>query len=227
MKRTTTSRTHAVSALTLAGLTLAAALAGSLPASAATGPGDEPYRPAIHYTPEKNWMNDPNGLVFYKGVYHLYYQHNPSGNTWGNMSWGHATSKDLVHWKEQPLAISTDAQQDIFSGSVVVDKDNTSGFGTKENPPLVAVYTSAYKDASPHRGLQAQSLAYSLDDGQTWTKYAGNPVLNRELRELPRPQGVLVRQARRRRLLGHGRGGSPGAQGGPLQVRQPQGLDAR
>ena len=179
MKNTTTRRTHAVSALTLAGLTLAAALAGSLPASAATGPGDEPYRPAIHYTPAKNWMNDPNGLVFYKGVYHMYYQHNPSGNTWGNMSWGHATSKDLVHWQEQPLAISTDAEQDIFSGSVVVDKDNTTGFGTKENPPLIAIFTSAYKDASPHRGLQAQSLAYSLDDGQTWTKYSGNPVLNR------------------------------------------------
>ncbi|WP_264355132.1 GH32 C-terminal domain-containing protein [Pseudarthrobacter sp. MM222] len=179
MKRTTTHGTHAVSALTLAGLTLAAALAGSLPASAATGLGDEPYRPAFHYTPEKNWMNDPNGMVFHKGVYHLYYQHNPSGNTWGNMSWGHATSKDLVHWQEQPLAISTDAQQDIFSGSVVVDKDNTSGFGTATNPPLIAVYTSAYKEASPHRGLQAQSLAYSLDDGQTWTKYSGNPVLNR------------------------------------------------
>ena len=179
MKNTTTRRTHAVSALTLAGLTLASALAGSLPASAATGPGDEPYRPAIHYTPEMNWMNDPNGLVFYKGVYHMYYQHNPSGNTWGNMSWGHATSTDLVHWKEQPLAISADAQQDIFSGSVVVDKDNTSGFGTKKNPPLIAIFTSAYKDASPHRGLQAQSLAYSLDDGQTWTKYSGNPVLNR------------------------------------------------
>jgi levanase len=95
------------------------------------------------------------------------------------MSWGHATSKDLVHWQEQPLAISTDAQQDIFSGSVVVDKDNSSGFGTATNPPLIAVYTSAYKEASPHRGLQAQSLAYSLDDGQTWTQYDQNPVLNR------------------------------------------------
>jgi levanase len=179
MKRTTTRRTHAVSALTLAGLTLAAALAGSLPASAATGLGDEPYRPAFHYTPEKNWMNDPNGMVFHKGVYHLYYQHNPSGNTWGNMSWGHATSTDLTHWKEQPLAISTDDQEDVFSGSVVVDKDNSSGFGTAENPPLVAIFTSAYKAASPHRGQQAQSLAYSLDDGQTWTKYSGNPVLNR------------------------------------------------
>jgi levanase len=175
----TTRSRHAVSALTLAGLTLAAALAGTAPASGAVDPGGEQYRPAIHYTPKQNWMNDPNGMVFYKGVYHLFYQHNPSGNTWGNMSWGHATSKDLMHWTEQPLAISTDAQEDVFSGSVVVDKDNTSGLGTSKNPPLIAIYTSAYKEASPHKGLQAQSLAYSLDEGQTWTKYTGNPVLNR------------------------------------------------
>lgn len=178
MSKSARRRTHCVSVLTLASLSLAAALAGSLPASAAPV-GDEQYRPAIHYTPEKNWMNDPNGMVFHKGVYHLYYQHNPSGNTWGNMSWGHATSKDLVHWEDQPLAISTDTQEDVFSGSIVVDKDNTSGFGTTENPPLIAVYTSAYKEASPYRGLQAQSLAYSVDDGQTWTKYEQNPVLNR------------------------------------------------
>lgn len=190
MKRTTTRRTHTVSALTLSGLMMAAALAGSLPASAATGLGDEPYRPAFHYTPAKNWMNDPNGMVFHKGVYHLYYQHNPSGNTWGNMSWGHATSTDLTHWKEQPLAISADDQEDVFSGSVVVDKDNSSGFGTAENPPLVAIYTSAYKDASAHRGLQAQSLAYSLDDGQTWTKYSGNPVLNRNSANFRDPKVV-------------------------------------
>ncbi|MDR6416601.1 GH32 C-terminal domain-containing protein [Pseudarthrobacter sulfonivorans] len=178
MKQSTMRRTRSVSALTLASLSLAAALAGSMPASAAEL-GDEQHRPAIHYSPEKNWMNDPNGLVFHKGVYHMYYQHNPSGNTWGNMSWGHATSKDLVHWEEQPLAISTDAQEDVFSGSIVVDKNNTSGLGTAENPPLIAIYTSAYKEASTHRGLQAQSLAYSLDDGQTWTKYDGNPVLSR------------------------------------------------
>lgn len=173
--------------MTLAGLTLAGLLTGAGPVSAgesdAGNPqgslGQEQYRPAVHFSPEKNWMNDPNGMVYHKGVYHLYYQHNPSGNIWGNMSWGHATSPDLVHWKEQPLAISTDDQEDVFSGSVVVDKDNSSGFGTAENPPMVAIYTSAYKDASPHRGLQAQSLAYSLDDGQTWTKYSGNPVLNR------------------------------------------------
>lgn len=175
-------RMQACTALITAGLSLAAALAGAGPAAAAGTAGtagDEQYRPAIHYTPKQNWMNDPNGMVYYKGVYHLYYQHNPSGNTWGNMSWGHATSTDLVRWKEQPLAIPTDDQQDIFSGSVVVDKNNSSGFGTAENPPMVAIFTSAYKDASPYRGLQAQSLAYSLDDGQTWTKYSANPVLNR------------------------------------------------
>ncbi|MDQ0632296.1 fructan beta-fructosidase [Arthrobacter pascens] len=180
------------SAITLVGLTLAGLLAAAGPATAAQSDvgipgsstsqgvlGQEQYRPAIHFSPAKNWMNDPNGMVYYKGIYHLYYQHNPSGNTWGNMSWGHATSTDLVHWQEQPLAISTDDQEDVFSGSVVVDKDNSSGLGTAENPPLIAIYTSAYKDASPHRGLQAQSLAYSIDDGKTWTKYSGNPVLNR------------------------------------------------
>jgi levanase len=185
-----TKKIRVGSALTLAGLSLAAALAGTGPASAAVGmgtgmtlgevtSGGEHFRPGIHFTPKENWMNDPNGMVFHKGVYHLYYQHNPSGNTWGNMSWGHATSTDLMHWKEQPLAIPTDDQQDIFSGSVVVDKDNTTGFGTLDNPPMVAIFTSAYKDASPYKGLQAQSLAYSLDDGQTWTKYGANPVLNR------------------------------------------------
>ena len=172
-------RMQVCSALALAGLGLAAVLGGTGPASAAGTVGDEQYRPAIHFTPKQNWMNDPNGMVYYNGLYHLYYQHNPSGNTWGNMSWGHATSTDLTHWKEQPLAIATDDQQDIFSGSVVVDKDNTSGFGTAEKPPMVAIFTSAYKDASPYRGLQAQSLAYSLDEGQTWTKYSANPVLNR------------------------------------------------
>lgn len=123
MKKTTVWRTRSFSALTLASLSLAAALAGSMPASPAEL-GEEQYRPAaIHFTPEKNWMKDPNGMVFHKGVYHMYYHH----NLWyqlGNLSWGHATSKDLVHREEQPLAISTDAQDDIFSGSVVVDKNN-------------------------------------------------------------------------------------------------------
>jgi len=192
MNRLQKGRLQVLSALTLAGLIFGGALAGAGPAMAGKGDGtpppgpttgsalgQEPYRPAYHFSPAKNWMNDPNGMIYHKGVYHLFFQHNPSGNTWGNMSWGHATSTDLVHWQEQPLAISTDDQEDVFSGSVVEDKNNSSGLGTAENPPLVAIYTSAYKDASPHRGLQAQSLAYSLDDGQTRTKYSADPVLDR------------------------------------------------
>lgn len=137
------------------------------------------YRPKWHYTAERNWLNDPNGLVYANGVYHLFYQHNPHGNLWGNMSWGHATSADLVHWDEQPVALACDEQEAIFSGSAVVDVHNTSGFGVRGAPPLVAIYTSAYSPASPLAGRQAQSLAYSTDGGATWTKYAGNPVLDR------------------------------------------------
>lgn len=134
----------------------------------------EPYRPQFHYTPAKNWMNDPNGLVYYKGEYHLFYQHNPNGNAWGDMSWGHAVSEDLVHWEELPLAISHDENEMIFSGSVVVDHQNTTGFGTLANPAMVAVYTT-----NPKARLdQNQALAYSLDRGRTWTKYDGNPVLD-------------------------------------------------
>lgn len=149
-------------------------------------PADEQYRPALHFTPERNWMNDPNGLVYDDGTWHLFFQHNPYGTRWGNMSWGHATSTDLVHWEERPVAIpqtfdeSGTAIEDIFSGSVVIDEQNTSGFGTADEPPMVAIYTSAYTPAHPtHAGTQAQSLAYSTDDGQTWTKYEGNPVVDR------------------------------------------------
>lgn len=174
--------------LTAAATTSGPAQALTPPAStsAAAAPGDEPYRPALHFTPRANWMNDPNGLLYADGLWHLYFQHNPEGDRWGNMSWGHATSPDLMHWTEQPLAIprTLDAQgrsiEDIFSGSAVNDVTNSSGLGTAENPPIVAIYTSAYTDAHPtHAGKQAQSLAYSLDGGQTFTKYAGNPVLDR------------------------------------------------
>lgn len=134
----------------------------------------EPYRPQFHYTPGQNWMNDPNGLVYYQGEYHMFYQYNPLGNVWGNMSWGHAISRDLVHWTELPVAIPFDDQATIFSGSVVIDEQNTSGFGTTDNPPMVAIYSSA---ALPNFA-QSQALAYSLDRGRTWTKYAGNPVLD-------------------------------------------------
>ncbi|MEU1850533.1 GH32 C-terminal domain-containing protein [Streptomyces sp. NPDC019990] len=144
------------------------------PVGADTSTYTETFRPQFHFTPQKNWMNDPNGLVYYKGEYHLFYQYNPNGNSWGDMSWGHAVSKDLVHWKELPLALSHDDEEMVFSGGAVVDWDNTTGFGTRKNPPMVAIYTSAYKKG----GKQAQSLAYSTDRGQTWTKYQGNPVID-------------------------------------------------
>lgn len=170
---------------TLGGLALAAGLVGS--AMAASRAPLERYRPTYHFTPQRNWMNDPNGLVHYRGTYHLFFQHNPFGTLWGNMSWGHATSKDLVNWSEKPVAIpqtlngSGKPIEDIFSGSVVVDRDNTSGFGTRRDPPLVAIYTSSYTPFHPeYPGLQAQSLAYSTDRGRTWKKYGGNPVLNRD-----------------------------------------------
>lgn len=147
-------------------------------------PYSETYRPQFHFTPEKNWMNDPNGLVYYEGEYHLFYQYNPNGNSWGDMSWGHAVSEDLVHWEELPLALSHDDNEMVFSGSAVVDRDNTTGFGTKENPAMVAVYTSLAKDT----GIQSQSLAYSTDRGRTWTKYQGNPVLDIGSREFRDPK---------------------------------------
>lgn len=141
--------------------------------------GTAGYRPAIHFTARDTWLNDPNGLVYHDGVYHLFFQNNPFGNVWGNMSWGHATSHDLLHWTEHPVAIACDETEDIFSGSVVVDHGNTSGFGTADAPALVAIYTSAFKAASEYSGTQAQSLAYSTDAGMTWQKYAANPVLTR------------------------------------------------
>jgi sucrose-6-phosphate hydrolase SacC (GH32 family) len=141
------------------------------------------YRPGLHYTPARNWMNDPNGLVYHEGVYHLFYQHNPFGNTWGNMSWGHAISRDLAAWQELPVAIECTAEEQIYSGSVVVDHRNSSRFGSLETPPLVAVYTSV----SPH-GSQAQSLAYSTDGGHRWQKYSENPVLDRGSREFRDPK---------------------------------------
>lgn len=185
---------HSVLRKTVATAALAASLVLSCASLSGTASADEPgpdpatqrFRPQLHFSPEKNWMNDPNGMVLHEGTYHLFFQHNPSGTTWGNMSWGHATSPDLLHWDEQPLAIPQTfddqgrAVEDIFSGSVVSDPTNSSGLGTADNPPLIAIYTSAYTSDHPTlAGRQAQSLAYSLDDGQTWTKYAGNPVLDR------------------------------------------------
>ncbi|MFO3787537.1 glycoside hydrolase family 32 protein [Bacillus mojavensis] len=144
----------------------------ALPVSAADSSYyDEDYRPQYHFTPEANWMNDPNGMVYYAGEYHLFYQHHPYGLQWGPMHWGHAVSKDLVHWKHLPIALSPDEKGTIFSGSAVVDWNNTSGFQTGKEKPLVSIYTQDHEDG------QVQSIAYSNDKGRTWTKYSGNPVI--------------------------------------------------
>ncbi|MBB1513375.1 glycoside hydrolase family 32 protein [Tessaracoccus sp. MC1679] len=138
------------------------------------------YRPTLHFTPMSTWMNDPNGLIRHKGLYHLFFQNNPDGRTWGNIGWGHAVSSDLVEWEELPVAIPATAEEMAFSGSVVWDRHNTSGLGDGREGPLVALFTSSYTPAHPERaGQQAQSLAYSVDDGLTWTRYHGNPVLDR------------------------------------------------
>ncbi|MUU69743.1 glycoside hydrolase family 32 protein [Pseudarthrobacter sp. GA104] len=158
--------------------------------TAATATTAETFRPALHYAARNTWLNDPNGLIFHDGVYHLYYQNNPLGNVWGNMSWGHATSTDLLTWTEHPVAIACDEYEDIFSGSIVFDRDNTTGFGTETVAPLVAIYTSAYKPGSVHEGIQAQSLAYSIDGGYTWIKHPGNPVLSRASAEFRDPKVI-------------------------------------
>jgi sucrose-6-phosphate hydrolase SacC (GH32 family) len=157
-------------------LVMAIGFALTLQISAADPPDfyREPFRPQFHFTPEKNWMNDPNGLVYYEGEYHLFYQFNPFGNQWGHMSWGHAVSPDMVHWKHLPLALSEEDGVMIFSGSAVVDCNNTSGFGKNGKPPMVAIYTGM-RIAD---GRQFQCIAYSNDKGRTWTKYAGNPVID-------------------------------------------------
>ncbi len=143
-------------------------------------------RPRFHFAPARNWMNDPNGLIFYKGTYHLFFQYNPESDQWGNMSWGHATSLDLVHWDEHPVAIPYTDTHAIFSGSAVVDYFNTSGLGSIENPAMVAIFTDHKHDGSH----QAQSLAYSVDEGMTWTRYEGNPVLDLEMKDFRDPKVV-------------------------------------
>ena len=144
----------------------------------------EKYRPQFHFTPAIHWMNDPNGLVYFNGEYHLFYQFNPFGNRWGHMSWGHAVSKDLLHWQHLPLAIPEEKDTMIFSGTCVVDSFNSSGFAKKQGEiPMVAVYTAHIENVS-----QSQHLAYSLDDGRTWTKYNKNPVLDIGSKEFRDPQ---------------------------------------
>ncbi|AZS14150.1 PfkB family carbohydrate kinase [Paenibacillus lutimineralis] len=140
---------------------------------------DERFRPGFHFSPPSHWLNDPNGLVFYEGSYHLFYQHHPYGNKWGPMHWGHAISKDLVHWEHLPIALFPDEHGAIFSGCCVVDWKNSSGL-FEDSHGLVALFTHA--DTHPETGQprQRQSLAYSSDKGHTWHKYEGNPVLSED-----------------------------------------------
>ena len=138
---------------------------------------NEKYRPQFHFTAKKNWLNDPNGLMFYKGEYHLFFQHNPSGINWGNMTWGHAISPDMVHWKQLENAIEPDELGTIYSGSGVVDLDNTAGFKTGDEAVMICIYTSAGSHA-PTPKPYTQSIAYSNDRGRTWDKYHGNPVIS-------------------------------------------------
>lgn len=130
-------------------------------------------QPVYHFTPDSAWMNDPNGLVYNEGLYHLFYQYNPDSLVWGPMHWGHATSSDLINWKRQPIALYPDSLGWIFSGSVVVDRENTSGFQMGGNLVMVAIFTYHLNE----KGLQTQGLAYSNDNGLTWKKYDGNPVI--------------------------------------------------
>lgn len=139
----------------------------------------EQHRPQFHFSPEKMWMNDPNGMVFYEGEYHLFYQHYPDSTVWGPMHWGHAVSRDLTHWEHLPIALYPDSLGYIFSGSAVVDWNNTSGFGKDGKPPLVAIFThhNMAGEKAGRLDFQYQSLAYSNDRGRTWAKYAANPVI--------------------------------------------------
>lgn len=151
----------------------------------------ERFRPQYHFSPQKNWINDPNGLVYHKGEYHLFYQYNPFGNIWGHMSWGHSVSKDLVKWTPLPLALKEEGGKMAFSGSVVVDTKNTSALGNKkENPPMVAVFTA-------HDSInQSQHLAYSNNNGRSWSKFHGNPVLDLNKRDFRDPNVFWYEQTK-------------------------------
>ena len=139
----------------------------------------EQHRPQIHFSPQANWMNDPNGMVFFNNRYHLFYQYYPDSTVWGPMHWGHASTTDLVNWEHHPVALYPDSLGYIFSGSAVAAYNNTSGFGKDGVTPLVAIFThhDPKAEKAGSNRFENQSIAYSLDEGMTWTKYEGNPVL--------------------------------------------------
>lgn len=141
------------------------------------------WRPRFHFTPQRNWMNDPNGLVYFEGEYHLFYQYNPKGKVWGHMSWGHAVSKDLLNWHELPIAMP-EREYMIFSGCAVVDHKNTSGLGANGKPPMVAIYTAHFEE----RERQVQHVAYSLDRGRSWIDHPANPIIDRDIAHFRDPK---------------------------------------
>ena len=130
----------------------------------------EKLRPKIHYTVSTGWNNDPNGMLYFDGLYHMFYQFNPAGNTWGNMHWGHATSKDMIHYKEEEVALRPDSLGAVYSGSAIVDYDNVSGLKENENDPIILFYTAASSRFN-------QCIAYSIDKGKTFKKYDKNPII--------------------------------------------------
>ena len=151
----------------------------------------EPFRPQYHYSPPEKWMNDPNGLVYHQGIYHLFYQYYPEDIVWGPMHWGHASSTDMLHWENKPIALYPDENGLIFSGSAVIDHNNTSGLGTSDTPALVAVFTyhDMEKEKAGGTDFQTQGIAYSLDNGERFEMYEGNPVLlNTEFRDFRDPK---------------------------------------
>jgi fructan beta-fructosidase len=173
------------------------ALTGALLFGASAAPprtNDGPFRLQYHFTPPQNWTNDPNGLVYYQGEYHLFYQFNPFGTKWGHMSWGHAVSPDLVHWRDLPVALAEENGIMIFSGSAVVDKHNSSGLCASHGPDhscLIAIYTGH----TPQR--QTQNIAFSNDRGRTWTKYKNNPVIDLGLKDFRDPKVMWYQPARK------------------------------
>ncbi len=145
----------------------------------------EQFRPQFHFSPKEKWMNDPNGLIYNNGIYHLFYQYHPEDIVWGPMHWGHAISEDLINWNHKPIALYPDELGDIFSGCIVLDTTNSSGLGSKENPPLVAIFTYHLTEGEKagRTDYQTQGIAYSLDNGNTWVKYDGNPVMENSMIE--------------------------------------------
>lgn len=171
--------------IALSCLLISTGVSFSEPQAAAPATYDEPFRPQFHFSPPKNFHNDPNGLVFFDGEYHLFYQYNPFGDRWGHMSWGHAVSRDLVHWEDLPVALREEDGLMIFSGSAVIDVNDTTGFRKgAPYPAMVAIYTANRVSD----GRQMQCLAYSTDRGRTWTKYGDNPVIDIGSRDFRDPK---------------------------------------